>query len=74
MHHSVAPQFGESIKSVNHTWGVQPCLESYREKNVQVEVLEEGNSWTTNKQRTKNNQQKEGNPLLPKVNNRNLRG
>ena len=49
---------------------VEPCLESYCrcEKDVEVEVLEEGNSWTANREQRTAKQQKGVKHLFPKVN------
>ena len=67
-HHTLTQQFGEIIDSANQARGVEPCLESYCEKDVQVEVIEEGNSWTVNREQRTAKQQKGVKSLFPIVN------
>ena len=67
-HHTLTRQFGEIIDSANQGGRVQPCLESYCEKDVQVEVIEEGSSWTVNREQRTAKQQKDVKPLFRKVN------
>ena len=67
-HHTLTRQFGEIIDSANQGRRVEPCLESYCEKDVQVEVIEEGNSWTVNREQRTAKQQKDVKSLFPEVN------
>ena len=67
-HHTLTRQFGERIDSANQGRRVEPCLEPYCEKDVRVEVIEEGNSWTVNREQRTAKQQKGVKSLFPKVN------
>ena len=69
LHHFVRRRF----ENVSNCRGTSPCLASYGERNARVVVLEEGNSWTTNRDQYQLKEQRPVSNLIPKVNNTYLR-
>ena len=71
-HHPGMQQNGGESNNFNSGRGVGKCSESFAEKDVLVEVLEEGNSWSNNEEQRTAKQHKSFKTLCPKVKERNF--